>query len=306
MAASTLTMAKTVSLTDYQPAYRVKADKRTWKWESVYKVGTTSRGTEQWFAYSGLPLAQLRGELEPVPYYDVQELGATTLTVVKYLLGARFSNELINDNQHLPNLMREVGAMIGESHAQVVDDYTALPFNRAWASTYQVVDPVNGTAALCASHTLADGSTYSNLLTAAAPDTDVLLSALSQYEWSRKNHAGLLATDKPNQVLFSSSKFPLWNKLLNNSVEPDTVERNDSFIKGYGLTPIVCPFLDTTTNWFILGDNFKQDAIFLWRERMKVDEAYQDKDYRAVKIPSETRFGAVVKDYLSILGNAGA
>jgi hypothetical protein len=39
---------------------------------------------------------------------------------------------------------------------------------------------------------------------------------------------------------------------------------------------------------------------------MSVDEAYQDKDYRAVKIPSETRFGAVVKDYLSILGNPGA
>ena len=301
--ASTLTMARTVSLTDYQPFVRNKADQRTWNWESFYTVGTTNRPQEKYAVYNGLPLAQLRTELSAVPYYDVQEIGEVTLTVVKYLLGTRFSYELIEDNQHIKGLMNDVGEMIGESHGQVVDAYANLPLDRAWATTYQT--SYDGKAICATDHPLLDGTTYSNLATAATPGYDTLISMLNTYEWSRKNDAGLIAKDKAKFLVVSKDKYTDWRKIVKNSVEPDTTDRNDTFVKDYGIEIIVDPFLATNTNFFLLGDKAKKDFVFLWRKRMKQDEPWDDKDYRAIKIPSETRFGAVLKGHLGIIGNQG-
>ncbi len=301
--ANTLTMARTVSLTDYQPAARNKADKRTWAWDKIYTVGTTNRGQEKYFYYSGLPLAQLKGQLEAVPYYDPQELGEVTLTVVKYLLGTRFSYELIEDNQHIKGLMADVGEMIGESHGQVVDAYANLPFDRAFDTTYQT--SYDGKAICASDHPCGDGTTYSNLATAATPGYDTLISMLNTYEWSRKNDAGLIAKDKPKMLVVSKDKYTDWRKIVKNSVEPDTTDRNDTFLSDYGLDIVVDPFLTTNTNFFLLGAQAKKDFVFLWRKRMKQDEPWDDKDFRAIKIPSETRFGAVLKGHLGIIGNVG-
>jgi len=301
--ASTLTMARAVSLTDYQPEVRKKADKRTWEHEKISKVGSTKRGQEKYPLYFGLPLPVPSGELKPVPYYDIGELGESTLTVAKYLLGTRFSNELIEDAWHLPNLMSDAGKAIGESFGQMYDKLRTFPFDQAFATTYQTMWD---SAAMCASHTLKDGTTYNNALTTSPPDYDTLWSALAAFTWTRKNHIGLIATGKPIALVCHPSYLQYWTKILENSVEPDTLERNDQFIaKMYNLELIPCPWLSTSTNWFVIGEEFKEDNIILWRKKMVIDEPYEDKDFRAVKIPGEMRLGQVVKDYLGVLGNVG-
>ena len=302
--ASTLTMARAVSLTDYQPELRKKADKRTWDHEKISTVGSTKRGQEKYPLYYGLPMPVPSGELKPVPYYDIGELGETALTVGKFLLGTRFSNELIEDAWHLPNLMSDAGKSIGESFGQMYDKLRSYPFDQAFSSTYQAMWD---TAALCASHTLKDGTTYSNLLTTSPPDYDVLWTALVSFNRSRKNHVGLLTAGKAKYIVCAPANEQYFTKILDNSVEPDTLERNDQFLKkNYGLELIVNPFMATTTNWFIIGEDFKEDNIWLWRKKMVVDEPYQDKDFRAVKIAAEMRGGGCVKDYLGIVGNVGA
>jgi hypothetical protein len=302
--ASTLTMARSVSLTDYQPELRKKADKRTWDHEKISTVGSTKRGQEKYPLWGGLPLPVPSGELKPVPFYDIKDLGETPITIGKYLLGTRFSNELIEDAWHLPNLMSEAGKCIGESFGQMYDKLRSYPFDQAFVNTYQKM--WDG-AAMCTTHTLTDGTTYSNLLTASPPDYDTLWSALIAFNRTRKNHVGLLTAGKAKWIVCGPALEQYFTKILNNSVEPDTLERNDSFIKkNYGLELIVDPFLTSTTAWFILGEDFKENNIWLWRKKMVVDEPFQDKDFRAVKLAAEMRGGGAVTDYLGILGNAGA
>ena len=303
--ANTLSMAKACSITAYEPFTRVKSDERTWSWETdIYSVSSTTQAEHQFVEYAGLPLAQMRKEGEPVPYYDITELAAFRLTLVKYLIGTRFTYELVEDAIHIPGLMKEGASMVGESHRQVADIYANSPFDHAFSNTYPV-DPVAETVALCGTHTLLDSTTQSNLITAAAPDTDTLLAELSTYQHRRKNHVGLLATDKAKLLMYSPEKMPAWRKILQNSVEPDTADRNDNFVSEYGLKGVVNPHLTTTTNWFLIGAKFKQDAIFKWRKKAKVDEPWDDKDFRAIKIPSESRFGLIIKDYLGIRGCVG-
>ena len=302
--ASTLTMARAVSLTDYQPELRKRADKRTWDHEKVSTVGTTKRGTEKYPLYYGLPMPVPSGELKPVPYYDIGELGESTLTVAKYLLGTRFSNELIEDAWHLPNLMADAGKAIGESFGQMYDKLRSFCYDQAFAATYQTM--WDGYM-LAYAHPLKDGTTYTNYTTASPPDYDTLWSVLAAFTWTRKNHIGLLATGKPTALLCHPTYLQYWTKILENSVEPDTLERNDQFIKkNYGLELIPNPWQATAAYWFVVGDDWKEDNIILWRKKMVVDEPYQDKDFRAVKIAAEMRLGQVVKDYLGIVCNAGA
>jgi hypothetical protein len=198
--------------------------------------------------------------------------------------------------------MKEEGEAMGESHAQVAAQYASLPLNRGFATTYQTM--YDG-GALFASRTLpVDGSTYSNLLAAYAPDHDILWSALNQYIWQRKNHAGLLATDKPVGLVCGWAKSPDWTRILENTKEPDTLD-NDNFVAKYNLKLTVDPYLSPTTTWVVFGEKAKDDFVFLWKKRMKLDELYDDPDHRAVKQPSETRFLCGVKEFLSVLGSPG-
>jgi hypothetical protein len=299
---ATVNKAKIVSIMKYQPAARIKADMSVWGWDKIYTVGTTNKPQVRYFPVTGLPLAQPRGEMEEMPYYDFQELGETIFNVVKFLLGFRCSYELIEDNQNFDGMMKSEGDAMGESHAQVAAQYASLPFNRGFATTYQTM--YDG-GALFASRTLpVDGSTYSNLLPAYAPDHDILWSALNQYVWQRKNHAGLLATDKAAWLQCSWVKSPDWTRILENTKEPDTLD-NDNFVKGYNLKLVVNPYLNPTSTWIIGGEKSKEDLVFLWKKRMKLDELYDDPDHRAVKQPSESRFLCGVKEFLSFLGSPG-
>jgi hypothetical protein len=299
MTISTLTIAKSVSITDYQPAFREKATANVWPWTDVFEVGTTRRGQEKYFGYAGLPLAQQRGELSTYPVYDITELGETTLSVVKFMLAARVSREAIQDNQHIRGLVREIGTMLGESHQQVIDQFATQPFNRATNSTYAMHDGVE----LCGTHTLEDGATYDNYYTATSLTYDNFWDDLVSYEWGYRTHSGLRQFDQIAQVMIAPDQIPEMTKILQNSKEPDTADNNDSFIPR-GIKMIVNPYLSTSTWRFLIGKKFKAKAKFLWRERMQTDEE-PDRDTQGVKFMAFQRCGIAVIDYLPIALNPG-
>ena len=304
MADSTANLIKTRSIIDYKPAFREAADKDPWEWKSVTKEMSTKRGEERFFAYTGYPLADVLNEFQGIPLYDMAELGETKLNVVKFGLGARFSFEIVADNQHLPELLGEAGKMIGESFSQTVAKYQSLVYDRAFTtnSAYYVFDSV----ALCGTHTLADGSTYVNTLGALGADYDAFWGVVAAYQWSRKNHTGLLASDEPAAVVSPVGLLPVWTKILENEWQPDSADRNQSFIKDMGIKLVINPYQSSSTQWSLVGRKWKDKNIMLWRERMKLGEPFEDKLQQAWIIPATMRFIAKPVDYLSIQSSTGA
>ena len=135
MANTRYSFTKAVAITDYLPAFRQNQTQQLWDYGKVTGMKKTSKATEQVFSYAGLPAASQTGELEPIYYADMSELGATTFTVNKYTIATMFSHELQQDNLHLPDVMKEAGTASGESMAYIKALSIAATFNRAFDST---------------------------------------------------------------------------------------------------------------------------------------------------------------------------
>lgn len=302
MAFTTYAAAKAVSITDYMPAFRQKNDLQLWAWEQLYTRKKTNRATEQVFSYAGLPVARKTGELEPIYYADMAELGATTFTVNKFTLATMFSYEVINDNIHLPSLMKEAGQSAGESQSYIRAQAAASIFNRAFNASYTGYD----SAALCATHTMNDGTSYDNALTAASLSFDNIWLGINHFETTPVSHSGLYLKDKVKWLLYHPSKEKEVRALLRTTQgQPGTADNDYNSIRDYNLVPVSCRFLSTSTNWFLLGGKAKQDLLWFDRDKVKTDED-DDFDRMAVKFRSFQRFALGFRDFLWIVGNPGA
>jgi len=303
MALTTFAMAKSIALTQYMKPFRNDSKLQTWAWDKIFTKKGTKKATEQVYGTAGYPVARQTKEMETIYYADMAELDATTFTVNKYTLGTMFSHELIKDNLRHPDLMKDAGSAMGSSHAFLRDQVTAAIFNRAFNSTTQ---PMYDSVALCGTHTLKSGDSFVNELTAATLSYDSVWSAVNSFQTSITAHSGLYLFDVPKFLLYHPSKEREVKKILETTNgEPDTADNNKNTLRDYNLVPISCRFLSTSTNWFLMGSRFKNDLLYLSREKLQNDMD-DDFDRMAVKIRSYQRFATGVRDFLYIFGNQGA
>jgi hypothetical protein len=283
------------------PAFRQKNELQLWDWEKLYTRKPTTRATEQVFSYAGLPVARRTGEMEPILYADIAELAATTFTVRKYTLATMFSHEVLQDNQHLPELMREAGACAGESQSYIRAQSAAQVFNNAFDT-----DTGYDGSFLCSTHTMNDGTSYDNALTAASLTFDNLWLAINHFETTPYSHSGLYLKDKPEFLVYHPSKEKEVQALLQTTQgEPGTADNDKNTIRNYNLKPVSCRFLDTSTYWFVLGSRAKRDLCWLDREKVKT-ATEDDFDLMASKFRSYQRYAYGFRDFLWVVGNPGA
>ena len=299
--ATTYSFAKSGALTDYMPPFRQKAEMQGWDWEKLLTKKSTKRATEQVFSWAGLPAASQTNELEPIYYADIHELAATTFTVSKYTLATMFSHEFLKDSYHLPDMLKEAGSAAGESHAFVRDQVVASVFNRAFNASYTMYDGVE----LCGTHTLNDGTSYDNDLTAASITFDNLWLMINHFETALYTQSGLYLKDKPEYLIYHPSKEKQVQAVLQSTLEPGTADNDKNTVRNYNLKPVSCRFLTTTTNWFIAGSRFKNDFLYFTREGLNV-ATEDDFDRMGTKVRSFERFAVGVRDFLYIVGNPGA
>jgi hypothetical protein len=303
MAITTFALAKSIALTQYMKPFRSDSKLQTWAWDKISTRKGTKKATEQVYSTAGYPSARQTKEMETIYYADMAELDATTFTVNKYTLGTMFSHEVIEDNLHLPDLMKDAGSSMGSSHSFLRDQVMAAIFNRAFNATTQ---PMYDGVALCGSHTLQSSDSFSNELTAADITYDSLWSAVNSFQTSITAHSGLYLFDVPKWLVYHPSKEKQVKKILETTNgEPDTADNNKNTLRDYNIVPIPCRFLSTSTNWFLLGSRFKNDLLFLSREKVKTDMD-DDFDRMAVKIRTYQRFATGVREFLYLFGNQGA
>ena len=298
---STYEFTKSSALVDYMTPFRQSQDQYSWDHGSLSTVKGTSRATEQIFSFSGLPAAAQTKELQSIFYADMGEQAATTFTVNKYTLATMFSHEFLKDSWHLPDMLKEAGSAAGESHAFIVDQAMAAPFNRAFNSSYTMYDDVE----LCGDHTMDSGDSYSNELTAASLTYDNLWLAVNFFETTPISHSGLYLTDKPAGVLYHPSKEKEVQAIRQSQLKPGTADNDKNTLGDYNLDYISCRHLSTTTNWFVYGSKFKRDFLRLTREPVNT-ATDDDFDRMGMKFRSYQRFAVGIRDFIWIVGNQGA
>jgi len=302
MANTTYSFAKAVAITDYLKPFRDSAKLQSWNWKKICTMGKTTRATEQVFSWAGFPAARKTGELDSIYYADMSELDPTTFTVAKYTLATMFSNELIDDNQHLPELMGEAGKAMGDSHSCIRDVHAAAPFNRAFNSSYTMFDGVE----MCGTHTLKSGDSFVNELVTASLTWDNLWSGVNKFETSMLTQSGLYMKDTPKFLIYHPSKQKEVEAILKTTTgQPGTADNDANTLLTRSLVPIPCRHLTTSTNWFLAGEGFKAD--FKWFDRMKVKSKMEDDfDLDGVKLKTTQRFASGIRNYTHIFGNTGS
>ncbi len=301
MAMTTYSHAKAVARTMYQPAFRDNQTEQLWPYDKACSMHKTNRATEEVFSHAGMPAAASTGELEPVYYVDMHELDSTTFTVGKYTIATMASHELINDNIHLPSILKEAGAAAGESMAFIKAQAIAAPLNRAFNSSYTMFDGVE----LCGAHTMKSGDSFDNDLTPASITFDNVWTMVNHFETSLLSQSGLYLKDTPSLLIYHPSKEKEVAALLKSQLEPGTADNDKNTLKSYNLTPVSCRYLTTSTNWFLASAKFKDDFQFWSREKPKT-AMEDDFDRMATKFRNHCRFAVGVRNFTRIVGNPGA
>jgi len=304
MAMVTPEFARAVSRQIFQPAFRVSCDTKHWSWEQLATIKQSQAALEQQFGFTGVGAAVATNELSPFYYGRFQELPTAQWIHTKYTLGGMVSQELIEDNKNLPDIVSSLGTMIGEGHSYIRDYTVANLFVNAFSggTSYYLYD----SAYLCAAHTLQkSGGSVTNYLTAASLSFDNLWLAINFTAYSMFTHEGLPLTDAPKWLLYHPSQNKAVRKILETDRgEPDTADNNKNTLTSYNIIPVPCRFF-TTTHWFLATTRFKEDLVFYDRISKEVKED-ADFDRDAIKIRSRVRFSVKFKDWMHIVGNAGA
>ena len=301
MANTRYNFTKAVAITQYLPAFRQNQVQQLWGYDKITGMKKTSKATEQVFSYAGLPAASQTGELEPIYYADMSELGATTFTVNKYTIATMFSHELQQDNLHLPDVLKEAGTASGESMAFIKAQSIASTLNRAFNSSYAMYDGVE----LCGTHTLKSGDSFDNDLTPASLTFDNVWLAINHFETSLLSQSGLYLKDTPKYLVYHPSKEKEVQAILQSNLEPGTANNDKNTVRNYNLVPVPCRFLTTSTYWFLASEKFKEDHLFFEREAPKT-AMEDDFDRMGSKIRNHCRFAVGVRDFIRIVGNPGA
>lgn len=301
MANTTFSFAKAVARTMYQPAFRQNQTEQLWPYDKICSMKSTTRATEEVFSTSGLPAAAKTGELEPIYYADMHELGSTVFTVGKYTIATMASHELIEDNIHLPDIFKEAGAASGESMAFIKAQAIAAPLNRAFNSSYTMYDGVE----LCGTHTMKSGDSFVNELTASSITFDNVWLMVNHFETTLLSQSGLYLKDSPKYLIYHPSKEKEVQAVLKSQLEPGTADNDKNTIKDYNLVPVPCRYLTTSTNWFLASPKFADDFQFWSREKPKT-KMKDDFDRMGTKFRNHCRFAVGVRDFIRIVGNQGA
>jgi len=300
MANTTYNLSKAVSLTQYQKPFINGTELVTFDWKQFTTVKRTTNMTEQTYGYWGLGSPAQVNEQQPYVYYDMGELDATTWTMVKWGYGTRFSYEIIKYNRHLPDLLKESATRMGKGHSYLRDSRVARWFNRV------ATDTAYDSVAFAGTHTLADGTSFDNNLTAASMSFDSLWTMLDFHLYQAYNQSGQLFVSKPKWLVMHPALMKTFEKIYRSPYESDQADWNANTIKAlWNITPVYNPLASSTTAYTLLTEDFKDDFLF-WE--VEAPQTFEDTDFDvdSVKIKSRQIFTLGARDFVHLVYNPGA
>ena len=268
-----------------------------------FNVEDTERAYEEIDVTTGLGTTPVKPESQDVAMDIPLRVGGVRLNITTYGLGYGVSKELGDDD-----LYRVVGEPASRFLAQSGRDTEE---RMAWAmlngsfTTTQAYDQVS---IVNTAHPLRGGGTYSNK---AAGDTSLGITALQaslERHQLMVNERGLKIKQVPDKLVIPVQLQWLAHEILDSSQKPFTSDNTTNVLSSgkIGLSPVMSPFLTSTTAWWtaVTQGKSKHKLCFFWREKPNFDHDY-DKSARVASFYNFFRFGTVAWDWRGLDGSTG-
>ena len=277
-------------------------DEKTMVWSMVFDNTSSDKAYEEYVEETGYGLAPVKAEGASVTYDTDAQGYIARLTNVTYALGAKVTQEAMDDNQY-ESVASKKARKLARSMRQTKENVHANVLNRAFNSSYVGGDGKE----LCATdHPTISGS-QSNELTVAADLSEAsiedALTAIRGYKDSR----GLRIGAKGVKLIVAPQNEFNATRILSSTNQSGTANNDINAMRSMGLLPggiCVWDYLTDGDAWFIKTD---VDEGLLHQKR-KGYQFTQDNDFDTTNacMKAVERYAAGWSDWRGVFGSPGA
>ena len=251
--------------------------------------------------FKGSNLFPIVGETETVPTTVPSAANKLTTFVKDFAKGVELSKNWFDDNMHgmWSRIIYDLALK-----ARVTQDQNAFKIFRGAFTTTLTADG----AAMCASHTLIGGGTYSNALTGALTPTTLNNGMVSMRQ--QPDQAGVVLGNVPTILLVPSALFKTATEITESALTQDSANNAiNVYRSAYNLTVYTSPWLDagvggSDTSWFLLARNHSITRII--RQGLQTNlRDWAISNNRTYFYQANFREEVYVPDYIGIIGSTG-
>lgn len=269
----------------------------------IFDIRSSDRKYEKITGFSGFGSLIAKPEGEVISYDNPYQGYDTTFTHLTYGLAFRVTMEMQQDD--LYDVIKRMPASLAETVQRYKDTVAASIFNDGFSDTASdFMSGMDAVEMFDASHPLAGGGTYPNLITAA----DLSVSSLEEALYTMRLTVGdrnELIDLEPKYLLIPPQLERVAHELLKSSGRPDTANRADNWLATQGLQIIVWNRLTDADTWFLLTEKSRHNLIFYNRMELETDS---DRDFNTKDhiYSVLTRLSVGWADWRGVFGVAGA
>lgn len=284
-------------------AYADEYDALPASYPDFFQVDDTQRSYEDIVVTTGLGTTPIKPESVNVSMDIPLQVGTVRMIVTGYGLGYQVSKELMDDD-----LYNVVGQPASRFLAQSGRDTEE---RQAWAmlnGAFTTVKSYDALSIINTAHALKGGGTYGNRPSADTGLGFTALQASLERHQLMVNERGLRVRQTPSQLVVPVQLQWLANEILGSAEKPFTTDNTINVLSSgkIGLTPMVSPYLTSTTAWWtaVTSGKSRHKLMFFWREKPNFDKDY-DKVARVASFMNFFRFGTAAFDWRGLDGSTG-
>jgi hypothetical protein len=265
----------------------------------LYDEETSTKAWEDYQEYAGPAYISEKKETEAVDLVRMYRGYSTRIWMRTFAAKMQITAEAEEDCLY-PEAIR-LAQFLREAAFNTRELDAALTFGRAFNTDYPMGD---GEPLCSASHLLADGRTWSNVMaTPAMPGYHALMAARSIVKMF-PNHAGVRSPRSIELIAHPVEQDGAWDAVLNSQLAPyagNMAEINVVKLKDSGIKHLAIPqLMNTDTDWFCLTDH---PIGIKWFTRTKLSSwTRRDNDPGGMTYGIRERHGRAPVDARKILG----
>lgn len=271
------------------------------EYTEIFETEKSSKSYEEDMSVSGLGLAQVKGEGQPVSYDSTTQGFLDRSTHVTYSLGFIITKELVEDDQYDKVASMKAKAL-ARSMRHTKEIVAANILNRAFNTSYTYGD---GKALIVSDHPNIAGGTWSNVLTVASDLSEAALEQAWVQIAKYTDDRGLRIAVKPKKLIVPVDIALDAMKIMGTEYEVGTNNNTINVVKSkYPGGVVVNHFLTDTDAWFIQTDvpngmkHYERIAAsFSMDDEFETDNA---------KFKARERYSFTCSDKRNIFGTPGA
>lgn len=268
----------------------------------VFDQRTSEKAYEEIVEETGFGLAPKKPEGDAISYDTDAQGYVTRFTNVVYGLGAKVTQEAIEDNQYFSVATRKAGKL-ARSMRQTRENVHANILNRAFNSSYTGGD---GKELLATDHPTLDG-TQSNELAVAADLSEASLEDLLTQIRQAKDSRGLRIQLKGQMLIVPPELEFEATRILSSANQSGTANNDINAMKELGVLPggvVVWDYLTDADAFFIATD--AQEGLMTFNRRAVAMSQDNDFDTSNAMMKATERYATGWGDWRGLFGSPGA